>query len=138
MRWVVGVILMLVPVNAWTGQMIEARELSLTYRKFHDSSRHPLLYRTKPDSGIDLDVNMDIARYFFWDNKIHALMDQHQYRLVGWNFKVGLRVFQSLEVQYEHHSQHLLEDRYPYAPYPLEDSIGFKLILFRKDVRSLF
>ena len=45
--------------------------------------------------------------------------------------KLGIRLGRGLDIEYEHHSQHLLDSTYPYQRFPVEDSIGVKLHLFR-------
>lgn len=109
--------------------LLKLDELSLNYRRYHPSARHPLFHDSTPKEGIDLTMNTDLAWVFFWDNKVQSMTNAGQYYMVGWNFRLGLRVFPSLTVQYEHLSQHLLDDRYPHAKFPVQDSIGFTLYI---------
>lgn len=107
---------------------IQVDELSLQYKKFNQSARHPLFYNSQMKEGIDLNMNTDLAfGLIFWDNKIHTTTNSAQYYLIGWQFKFGTHITEFLDVQYEHHSQHLLDDNYPYMSFPVEDSLGFTL-----------
>ncbi len=107
---------------------IQVDELSLTYKKFQPSSRHPLFYNSIMKEGIELNMNNDLGfGLLFWDNTIHTSTNSAQYYLIGWQFKLGVHVTHFLDVQYEHHSQHILDDTYPNMKFPVEDSLGFTL-----------
>lgn len=107
---------------------IQVDELSLTYKKYQPSSRHPLFHDSKMKEGIELTMNNDLGfGLLFWDNVIHSATNSGQYYLIGWQFKLGIHVTEFLDLQYEHHSQHVLDSAYPYMKFPVEDSLGFKL-----------
>ncbi len=109
---------------------IQVDELSLNYKRYNPGSRHPLFYDSVMKEGIDLNMNTDMAfGLLFWDNKIHTATNSAQYYLIGWNLFLGIHVTSFLDVQYEHHSQHILDDAYPNMKFPVEDSLGFKLTL---------
>ena len=124
-------LLLLLCTNAYAANdnwFIQVDELTLNYKKYHPSSRHPLFYDSKMKEGIDLTMNNDLGfGLLFWDNVIHSATNSSQYYLVGWQFKLGLRMTQFLTVQYEHHSQHVLDSTYPNMKFPVEDSVGFTL-----------
>ncbi len=126
------------PAKNW---LINVDELSINYKKFQPSSRHPLFYNSKMKEGIDLNMNNNMLfDYVFWDNTIHSSTNSSQYYLVGWQFKFGARVTNGITVQYEHHSQHILDSTYPYMKFPVEDSLGFTIRIFStyKRGRSIF
>lgn len=109
--------------------LLKLDELSLNYRRYHKSARHPLFHESTPKEGIDLNMNTDLLWAGYWDNTIHSMTNSGQYYLVGWEFKLGVRLFPSLHVEYRHQSQHVLDDRYPYQKFPVEDSVGFTLYI---------
>jgi hypothetical protein len=83
---------------------------------------------------IDLNVNADILTYGFWENRVHSMTDETvdgpgQFRVVGWNYRIGVHVSKYLDVYYEHFSRHLLDTTYPTA-FPVQDSFGIKLRIF--------
>lgn len=109
---------------------IQVDELSLNYKKYQPSSRHPLFYNSTMKEGIELNMNNDLGLgYLFWDNTIHTATNSGQYYLIGWQFKFGVHVTEFFDFQYEHHSQHVLDSTYPYMKFPVEDSLGFKLTI---------
>jgi hypothetical protein len=116
--------------------IIKLDSLSVEYRKIDKSARDPLFYNSTPKESVDLVMNMDILRYFFWDNRVHSMTNSAKYEMVGWNPTLGLRLLETksgvgLEVLYEHYSKHLLDDVYPYQKFPVQDSIGFNLYIYR-------
>lgn len=117
---------------------IQVDELSLNYKKYAPSSRHPLFYNSVMKEGVELNMNTDLGfGLLFWDNKIHTATNSGQYYLIGWQFLFGIHVFPWLDLQYEHHSQHILDDTYPNMKFPVEDSLGFKLWILGPKGRGL-
>lgn len=117
---------------------IQVDELSINYKKYQPSSRHPLFYDSTMKEGIDLNMNNDLAfGLLFWDNTVHSATNSGQYYLVGWQFKLGIHVTDFFDVQYEHHSQHVLDSSYPHMKFPVEDSLGFKLTIIGGHNRGL-
>lgn len=96
------------------------------------------------DKGISIHFDTTFLSYLYWNNIIHAGTDKNsagsgQFRTVGWNFQLGVRLARWLDFQYEHHSQHILDHNGP-NHFPVEDSFGINVYLYRtKGVReSLF
>jgi hypothetical protein len=116
---------------------IQPDELSVQYKGFHKSARHPLFTDSTPKEGIDLVMNTDLLfGTAFWDNTIHSTTDDSQYRHIGWQFKLGTRVASFLTIEYQHHSQHLLDTSYPHMKFPVEDSLGFTLHIYNARPRG--
>ena len=110
---------------------IQPDELSVQYKSYHPSARNPLFTDSTPKEGINLVMNTDMLfGTAFWDNTIHTTTDDSQYRHIGWQFKLGTRIFSFLTVEYQHHSQHLLDTSYPHMKFPVEDSLGFTLTIY--------
>jgi hypothetical protein len=103
---------------------VELRELSIQYKRYNEGTRYPYMM-TKPNDGLNLKMDIDVIGGLYFDNRIVSNTDDGQYRFVGWNFQVGLRLFPALRIQYEHFSQHLMEQVNPATRFPVEDSIGF-------------
>lgn len=118
----------------------ELREASINYKYFHASGRDPYLYRHKLKEGLSLNLDIDLGKGFFWDSLIETKTDPGSYRYIGYNFKLGFRLIPSLDIQYEHFSKHLMEDKYPHMGFPVEDSLGLKWRVFTRPEprRSLF
>jgi hypothetical protein len=126
-----GVALYMSDADAGENGFIQIDELSVNYKHYHEGSRHPLFTDSQLKEGVDLTMNTDLLlRTFFWDNLVHSNTDDAQYRHIGWQFKFGTHVTSFLNIQYEHHSQHLLDTSYPYMKFPVEDSLGFTLYIY--------
>lgn len=133
-------------------EIVNLTEVNVNYISFFPGSFDPLITEnaSMPNrqlgKQLDLNVNMDFMKYGYWDNKVHSLTDDRinpndsagQFRLVGLNSRLGLRVSQHLEIGYFHYSQHLLDTGYQAGNgvsnhWPVEDGLEIKLWLFRRD-----
>lgn len=124
---------------AYAGDFIQLDTAKVDYRRFMgESTTFNFPSYQKDRLGLTLDSN--IATYGFWRNRVHGTTDQFGFRWIGYNFDFGIRVAPFLDVLYEHHSQHLLDDADPASRhFPLEDSVGVSIYLFSKEPRkSLF
>lgn len=129
-------------VEAAEFRVLELKELSIGYRGFIKGGYRPTINgigipdRTLNDE-VTLFINIDFMKYFYWNHRVHGATDrvastggQGQYRDIGWQFFFGFRPTKFLSVEYEHHSQHVLDHKAPFR-YPVEDSFGIKLHIFQ-------
>jgi hypothetical protein len=131
-------------------KFFELRETYMNYKQFKEGARNPLIedagQNTELDRELSLFLNTNVLHYMYWDNQVYSLVDRDketgktgQFRLVGWNFKYGLRITSFLYAEYEHFSKHLLDAKYSQYRFPVEDSYGVRLYFYQKDkVNSLF
>jgi len=109
----------------------EIRDLSLEYRIFQQGSiLHELPGNFEPRGELNLDFELQVLGPIVWRNRVHSLIDQSQFRLVGWNFALGLEITSWLEINWEHFSKHLLDAAYPDRHFPVQDSVGVRIRLF--------
>lgn len=107
---------------------VEIRDLSLEYRQFQEGSiLHELPDQFAARGELNLDLDMRLVGPLFWRNRVHSLIDQSQFRLIGWNFVLGWEVTDWLELNWEHFSRHLLDAQYPNRHFPVEDSLGLRI-----------
>lgn len=110
-------------------------ELSIEYKNYelvNDKARNLLIYPEHPKEGINVNINTDILTYLYWDSQIQSLTTGSQYRAIGLETRLGLRLSQYLYVGYWHHSQHLMDRAPATLPrFPSEDAVELKLFLFR-------
>lgn len=128
--WYVLALVLIGLHSASADTIFDLDEVSIKYRRFHPSARHPLFYASTPKEGLDLRVNTTILNYVYWNNTVHSYTNSAQYYLVGWELQFGVRLTQWADFFYEHHSQHLLDHTYPHSKFPVEDSWGFTLYLY--------
>lgn len=116
-----------------TSQAVTLRDLSLNYRRFDPSNRMPDLNGFTAKDGLTLNVDTDLFYRFYWNSRVVALTDNGGYKLVGLNFHLGVRVFSTLNLEYEHFSKHLLDhddSGFPQHKFPVEDSFGIVWTLY--------
>jgi hypothetical protein len=117
--------------GAW--KLLSLRETKLNYKYFVHPGRDPLFTDSSQKEELNLSVNTDLLSVFYWDNTVHAKTNDAQYHVVGWNIHLGVHVCRYLDVQYEHFSKHLLDSSLPYMKFPVEDSVGVNLYLYRRE-----
>lgn len=130
--------------------LIQLEELSFTGAKLGAASRDPIAphYTDKWEYRGNLNMRLNFLGPVYWDNRVHTETAQSGVRTVGWWWMVGLRLHPQLDVFWEHHSRHILDQpnptEYSYENrssrnFPVEDSYGVKLNIYEGPKgRSLF
>jgi hypothetical protein len=87
------------------------------------------------DKDLNLGLNVDFMGFGYFNNIVDARTgcignSACQFSEITYNFKVGARIFQWLDLVYSHQSQHALDNNFGYQ---VEDSIGIRLYLINSD-----
>ena len=134
-------LLFLFPVSCSAFDLIDLREVTFDYKSFNSGGHDPIIQDSgiinrEDDKYIGLNANVDVLHYFYMNNLVHGTSDQPivgqgvgQFRTVGWQYELGVHLTDWLDLDYEHHSQHLL-DYEGSNHFPVENSVGFHLKLF--------
>lgn len=122
-------------------QAVEVDELSIEVRKM-ENLRHPY-YPAENDwrgyMALNLDYSHDLmGMELFHNNRVFYYGTHSQVRSIGYNYELGIEVG-PLAIFYYHLSEHAADqnsqDLMHNTKFPLEDSIGVRLILL-KDISS--
>lgn len=125
--------------------LITLDELRVDYISFTQGGRDPLisdigLPNREIGKLLDLNVNTTILNYFYWRSLIHSYSDAYsnthengQFRVVGLNMELGLRLTHFLDVYGWHYSQHVLDTGPIRSGFPVQDGIGIHLYIYSKD-----
>lgn len=114
--------------------LLEVRDLSVEYNKYQGVYRNSYLLNQdgtfhQLDSGGSFNLNVDLLKFLYTQNRVHLAGDETQVKYVGWEWESGLRLG-SLEGYWHHHSQHELEGVSPRGDkYPLENYVGVRVHL---------
>lgn len=110
---------------------VKLRDVFIDYRDF-TFARDPVLSAAgyELQKQLDLTLNSTLADYVFWKNKVHSQTDQRQFRLVGWESRVGITLHKNLELEYGHFSRHILDGVTP-NEFPVQDWFGFRFYFNR-------
>lgn len=127
----VGVVCALLLAATAKADVWQLEELSLDYAKYKSDTRDAMLYPIVPTDRLDLRVNTTILQYGFFDSLVHSETAQTQFREVGWQYRVGVRVGR-LELYGEHYSQHFLDMQGP-TGYPVQNLLGVKFNIFKRE-----
>ena len=110
--------------------IVSVTSLTIDYKSYLGSSYQPLV--ANPHNGLDLALMTNITPYVYWGSSVFSMTDNSQYRSVGLNLLLGLRIIPLLDVYFEHQSEHELDANNPLPRFPEYDTIGVKLKLIDK------
>lgn len=122
-------------------KLIVLDEIRVDYINYFPGSREPALTNgTNRELGnlLDLNVHTTILKYGYWRTLVHSFTtnyaDNHQpdqFRLVGLQMEVGLRVTSFLDVYMTHYSQHLLDmPSDAIGGFPVNDGVGIHIYIY--------
>jgi hypothetical protein len=119
-------------VEASIAPSIELNSLAIKWRSYLSPGRDALIYPHEHKDAIELSVDMDVLRYFYWDSRVYGITDNSQYRAVGLNAHIGLRFTDSFRAEYEHTSEHLLDDVHSFMPkFPVSDAFVILIDIYK-------
>lgn len=89
------------------------------------------------------EFDLSILKYGFWRNEVHGEGTRNKFMTIGWRWEMGV-AWGMVELLWEHHSRHTLDQEQPYyldfntdswkqAKYPVEDSYGIRINLYQRD-----
>jgi hypothetical protein len=137
LKWLLIPLLALWPVQ---GLATGVRSLSIEYKHFVGKTIFPEMPNYVAKEGLALSFNTDLVGPLYWNNRIHSMTDSGQYRLVGWQFELGVRAtdylpkaWDGLELFYGHHSQHILDGHHPLVKFPVDNAVGFRWTIIKDD-----
>lgn len=112
---------------------IELKEVYINYHWITPNGRDPLFtsWGLKPQKDLEVHINFDTFKYIYWDNNIHSTTDEHQFKLVGWEARIGIHILDCVDLGIYHHSQHILDGVYPYDGFPVKDAIELRLNIYK-------
>lgn len=133
-KLIAAVLLILNPTIA-TADFLELQEVYVNYKVFSGTTRTPYLQLPgleghSLENELNLNVNMDLWDHFYWNNVIHSLNDGN-YRLIGWNWRVGVHITDYIDFGWNHFSEHYADYSSPYG-FPLQNSWEINIYLFRR------
>lgn len=121
-------------------KVFNLNELSIDYKNYkmvNPNSRNMLIYPEHPKEAINVNVNIDLLKYCYWDSIIESLTTEAQYKSIGLQTRTGCRIFNSIELGVYHHSQHILDGKSTYMwRFPEEDAVQLKIYLYKQEKRE--
>ncbi len=115
--------------------LVDLNELGINYRNYamlNDKARVLLLGDEHPKEGINVLMKFDVLKYGYLDSQIESLTTNAQYRSIGLQLRLGMRVSDFVELGVFHHSQHVLDKASEgYAKFPVEDAVELRIYLYR-------
>ena len=104
-------------------------EMYIEYRKYQ-TLRDPY-YPPEKDNEWDwtseFHWKVSTFKRLYWDNNFQIRMDQSQIRHGGWEYYLGVKTFDWLDIIKYHHSQHCFECENDKRRFPVEDSYGVRV-----------
>lgn len=98
---------------------IEVDKLSVNYRLFRREGIEPMItydgLNRQLDKGLNLNLDTTIMGYVYWNSSVLTMTDYDpvakygQFRTIGLQMQLGLRITEWLDVGYFHLSRHLMD-----------------------------
>lgn len=124
--------------------------LSIKYMSYTNPGSDPLVTGNGlPNRGLNkhlsLNVDTSIYGYMYLNATVHSDTDYNtatdasgQFRSIGLQTELGVRIFRQLDLFIHHHSQHVLDYQASF-PFPVQDAIGIRINLIKsKKFDTLF
>ncbi len=140
----VGLALGLVMLTTASADILELDSLYIDYKNFaiiNDKNRNMLTYPEPAKEGINLGVDTTLLGFVYFNSVVESLTTDAQYRSVGLDTRLGIRLSPFMEFGYYHHSQHVLDRPHSYVPkFLVEDALELKIYLYkaRRNTNTLF
>ena len=117
--------------------ILELDELKVQYIDYFKGGRDPLISLPNRQLGkqLNLSFNSTLFDYFYWNSLIHSSTDEipdtssGQFRVVGLEMQLGVRITNYFNLYLHHHSQHSLDTTLPFG-FPVQDGVGLEIIIF--------
>lgn len=108
-------------------------EATVDYAQFQSGARIPELPNTDvPKERLDVGINLGFLKYGYFNNTIHSLTSQDQFRLISWEYQAGVHVGSIADVYLEHRSEHLLDEQGT-SRFPVQNLYGVKFYIYRRE-----
>lgn len=141
MRYLLPLILLFTSLTSSADDFIDLNEVSLNYGVYNGARTYPisLLPGHELTNTLDVNINMAILKYGYFTNRIHSAMDSadggpSQFRVVGWEYRLGVHVSPYLDIGMYHYSEHILDTEYPLpSGYPQATAVELKIYLYKKN-----
>lgn len=102
------------------------------YAILNDKNRDLLVYPEPAKEGVNLGLDTSILGVGYFNSQIEGTTTSAQYRGVGLQLQIGIRLSDYLDVGYYHHSQHTLDRPSGDIPrFAVEDAIELKIYIYR-------
>lgn len=133
MKLVLVVLLTLTPQIA-KSDVLNLDEVYINYKSFVGETRTPYLEVPGLEghslqNELNLNINMTLVDHFYWNNTIHSLNDG-EYRLIGWNYRIGVHITDYVDFGWYHFSEHYADFTNSYG-FPLQNAWELNLYLYR-------
>lgn len=121
--------------------VLNLSELSIDYKNFkalNPASYEVMTYPEPPKESIFINLKMDLLHYLYLDPTIESWTTDAQYRGIGLEARLGLRLTEYVDIGIYHHSLHELDrNQQLNIPHFLEqDSLEIKLYLYKTKSRE--
>lgn len=130
------------PAIAWEFRPASLDKLSLDVAQF-GCNRDPMTpdipctdYKGRIQLNWDVGLLNDILK---WENQIHTEGTDAKLMTVGWQYRLALPLPGGLELFMAHHSRHTMDHSQPTIAgrdrperYPVEDSVGLRVIFYQR------
>jgi hypothetical protein len=98
---------------------IEAQQRTLVNREYFLVDREASKY------DLNLGLDLELPASFYYNNMVTSTTDSNQFRFVGYEFEVGTRPFNGVDIYFQHFSGHALDQMYV-DDFPQRNAFGIR------------
>lgn len=117
-------------------KILQLDELSIDYRNYtliNPKARNILLYPDPPKEAVNVNINTSLLKFGYFNSIIESLTTDSQYRTIGLQVFLGIRISKYADLGLWHRSQHYLDGQFVSIPkFPSEDALQVKLYLYKR------
>lgn len=117
----------------------ELDKVNIDYKSYFKNGFSPYMIKGSVlNKELDLNVDFSLLEIAYFNQTVWSLVDQSQFRWVGYNPRLGIRLAPIVSVEFSHFSQHILDKAEPYydVKFPVEDSVNIRINLFDRNPQS--
>ena len=126
-----------------SASMFELRSLYFDVRKYRENPKNFFIDNWSDEHELDgqiglvLDVDL-MGGWIYHSSNVTGLTSRlkdndeaDQFRFISWEYELGLRPFNWLEIGWHHFSGHILDGEYINHHFPVHDALQIKLFLYK-------
>lgn len=96
-----------------------------TEKRVKTNREYYLKDETAAKYDLNLGLDLELPATFYYNNKVLSTTDSNQFRFIGYEFEVGARPFDGIDVYFGHFSGHALDQQYD-RDFPQRNMIGIR------------
>ena len=96
-----------------------------TEKRTNVNREYYLVNQKSAEYDFNLGLNLDLPMSFYYNNIVNSITDNSQFRFIGYQFEVGAKPFNGVDIYFQHFSGHALDQRFT-EDFPQRNKFGVR------------